>query len=61
MASTNEPIALPLFANLNARRSRNMAAIKSKDTKPELFARSAFTRQDFALYSDLGTYRVVPT
>ncbi len=47
MATDSEVRSLPPFTRPDAVRSRNMAAIRSKDTKPELIVRSALHKAGF--------------
>ena len=47
MARTASSRPLPPFAKPSANRSRNMAAIKSKDTKPELAVRGSLHNAGF--------------
>ncbi|PKB80561.1 MAG: hypothetical protein BZY88_08505 [SAR202 cluster bacterium Io17-Chloro-G9] len=47
MPETSNNIQIPGFVRPAAKRSRNMAAIKSKDTKPEILVRRGLHREGF--------------
>lgn len=47
LMSTSHKSPLPPFAAPTAQRSKNMAAIKSRDTKPEIFVRRALHEKGF--------------